>query len=334
MEFAVRAAVAATIAIWVGDRIGLQDSYWAGISAVIASAGTLGASVENAISRISATLVGLIVGLAAVALPVQGTLVSGLTVFASLVVFAALSLDAGARLGAATTLIMTAIPGSNPVADALARGANIPLGCVVAVAVGLVLWPHRAARQLRDGLEADIRQAGELARAALLAYVGIGADDGLPGALQRLTRRPTAHRAALREAGRELGGEGLSALRRDVAAVDQLIAHVAALVRACLEGSEQQQLLPARGELKQAADALAGFARAIAEHSESSRLDRLRVQLTEACSALDAALGQARATRATADLSSAEVGRFMAIMRDVQHVTSALFALDHAIDDP
>jgi uncharacterized membrane protein YgaE (UPF0421/DUF939 family) len=156
LEFAIKAGFAAALAIWVGDRIGLEDSYWAGISAVVATAGTLGATVGAAISRISATVVGLLIGLAAVALPVRGILAAGTTVFVALVVLAALSLDAGARLGAATTLIVTAIPGHNAVTDALARGANVPLGCALAIGVGLVFLPRRAAERLRSDLRADV----------------------------------------------------------------------------------------------------------------------------------------------------------------------------------
>jgi uncharacterized membrane protein YgaE (UPF0421/DUF939 family) len=151
LEFAAKAAVATTLAIWLGQRIGLSDSYWAGVSAVVATAGTLGASLGAAVSRISATVVGLLIGLAVFALPVSGVLVSGATVFVALTVLPALSLDAGARLGAGSTLIVTALPGHSAVGDALARGANVPLGCAIAVVVGLVLMPHRAAERCAQG---------------------------------------------------------------------------------------------------------------------------------------------------------------------------------------
>jgi uncharacterized membrane protein YccC len=124
LEFAAKAAVATAIAIWLGNRIGLHDSYWAGVSAVVATAGTLGASLGAAVSRISATLVGLAIGLAAFALPVSGVLAAGATIFVALTVLPALSLDAGARLGAGSTLIVTALPGHGAISDALARGAN------------------------------------------------------------------------------------------------------------------------------------------------------------------------------------------------------------------
>jgi uncharacterized membrane protein YccC len=155
----LKAGVAAALAIWLGDRIYLRDSYWAGISAVVATAGTLCASLAAAISRISATLVGLAVGLASFALPLSGTLVEGATVSVTLIVLPALSLDTGARLGAATMLIVTAIPGQNAVSDALARGANVPLGCAVAVIVGVLLWPHRAGERVHASRRAETKRA-------------------------------------------------------------------------------------------------------------------------------------------------------------------------------
>ncbi len=228
LEFAAKAAVATAIAIWLGNRIGLHDSYWAGVSAVVATAGTLGASLGAAVSRISATLVGLAIGLAAFALPVSGVLVAGATIFVALTVLPALSLDAGARLGAGSTLIVTALPDHSAISDALARGANVPLGCAVAVAVGLVLLPHRAAEHLRTGLADDIERAGELIRSALQAYLGSAVAVDLPDRVGELTRASSAHAAALRDAAREPGERGarLQRLQRHVAAVGELVDQV------------------------------------------------------------------------------------------------------------
>jgi hypothetical protein len=71
--------------MWLSSAIGLQDRWWAGISAVVATADTLGATVGTATLRIAATLVGLAVGLAAVALSAHGVLVAGHEPLAALV---------------------------------------------------------------------------------------------------------------------------------------------------------------------------------------------------------------------------------------------------------
>jgi hypothetical protein len=129
LEVALKAAVGAGLAMWLSELAGLADSYWAAISAVLAAAPTLGANLTAALSRVVATVVGLALGLAAVAVWGSGVLVAGVTVFIALLVLSALSLDRGARLGAATTVIMTALPSAEALDDALARGLNILLGC-------------------------------------------------------------------------------------------------------------------------------------------------------------------------------------------------------------
>ena len=187
VELALKAAVAAALAIWASEELGLQDSYWAGISAVVAAAGTLGASLDAAVSRIAATAIGLLVGLTAVALPVSGTLVDAVAVFVALLVLAALSLDAGARLGGATTLLLTAVPGHDAVRDALSRGANVPLGCACAIAIGLVVVSGAPDQQAPLLLSSELTTVGEtFDQAARTIATGAG-DDRSPAGLEQLS---------------------------------------------------------------------------------------------------------------------------------------------------
>jgi uncharacterized membrane protein YgaE (UPF0421/DUF939 family) len=307
--------VSAGLAIWLGNLLGLKDSYWGGISAVVATAGTLGASVEAALSRIGATIVGLLLGLAALALPVSGTVVAAVTVFVALVVLPALSLDTGARLGAATTLIVTAIPGHNAVSDALARGANIPLGCAIAVGVGLVFFPHRAVEALRAQVTRDVRRSGELARNALIAYVDKTSLDELPAALEALVSSAAARAAALREAAREPGSRGgrLLVLEQRVAAVEALVDHVRSLVRVVEEADHDRAPSAVERQLHDTATGLADATRAFG--SGESAFARDLGRLHGALSALDTALADARARRATAELGTDELVRLFSAVR-------------------
>jgi uncharacterized membrane protein YccC len=326
IEFAAKAGLATGLSIWLGDAIGLQDSYWAGISAVVATAGTLGASLGAAISRISATIVGLVVGLAAFALPLSGPILEGATVFVALIVLAVLSLDAGARLGAATTLIVTAIPGSNAVGDALARGANVPLGCAVAVGVGVLLLPQRAAERLRASLRASIEQAGELVRSAISAYAGAPAEDDLDARLQRLAADRSAHQSALHDAAREPGerGERLLALRRDVAQVEALVEPVALLVAVVREADDDTAPSLVKGELQQLADTFAAAARALASCGSADTQEETLQRLSGALAAVDAAFAAARERRATAEFSTEEVARLLSVVRALHAATATL----------
>ena len=325
-EFAAKAAVSTTLAIWLGQRIGLSQSYWAGISAVVATAGTLGASLGAAFSRISATVVGLLIGLAAFAMPVSGVLVSGATVFVALAVLPALSLDAGARLGAASTLIVTALPAHSAVGDALARGANVPLGCTVAVVVGLVLLPHRAADRLRAGLRMDIACAGELVRSAVLAYLGAGVADDLPGRLEELARTSSAHAAVLRDAAREPGerGERLERLTRRVEAVRALVDEVGSVVGAAIQAGDDTAYALVATELEAAARSLADAAHAVASPSQDGEPEGSLQGADGALSDLDRAFAGVRDRRATVDYRTDDVTRLLSVMRSVHAAGSAL----------
>jgi uncharacterized membrane protein YgaE (UPF0421/DUF939 family) len=325
-EFAAKAGVATALSISLAHLLGLQDAYWAGISAVVATAGTLGASVGAAISRITATVVGLIVGLGALALPVTGTIASGLTVFVALLILPVLSLDAGARLGAATTLLVTAIPGDQAVGDALARGANVPLGCAVAVVVGLVVFPRRAAAGLRVDLRTDVERAGELARSALLAYVGGAADEAMPRRLAALTRASSARAVALRDAAREPSerGERGQLLQRQVAAVDSLVDHVGSLVGAASEGADDTAPSLIGSELRAAADSLADAADAVATPSADGAPERSLARADGALSAVDVAFAAVRARRATTEFSTDELTRLLSVIQCLHAASSAL----------
>ena len=326
VELALKAAVAAALAIWASEELGLQDSYWAGISAVVAAAGTLGASLDAAVSRIAATAIGLLVGLAAVALPVSGTLVDAVAVFVALLVLAALSLDAGARLGGATTLLLTAVPGHDAVSDALSRGANVPLGCACAIAVGLVVLPHRAAQQLRADVTTDLQRAGRLAHAALIAYVsGAGADQLRPG-LQELVHATSARTGAMHTAEREPleHGERLLRLRRSVAAVDSLVDEVGTLVKLVAGAPDHQAPPLLSAELTTVGEAFDQAARTIATEADHDRSPAELKQLTDALASLDAGFADARERRATVRVPTEELTRLMSVIRTVHGASAAL----------
>jgi uncharacterized membrane protein YccC len=329
VELAVKAGVATSLAMWLSERLGLRDSYWAGISAVVATSGTLGASLGASISRITATVVGLLVGLVAFALPVSGTIVSGAAVVVALIALPALSLDTGARLGAATTLIVTAIPGANAVGDALQRGANVPLGCAVAVVVGLVLLPHRAGQRLRAELRDDLEQAGALARSALSAYVGVAAADDLQQRLDAVARATSAHRAALRDATREPGERGSSILwlEHDVDLVEAVVEDVGALVAAVHESDDDSAPALFRAELQHVAEAFAEASAALAASSSPGAAEPSVLRLKRALSDLDATFAADRERRATVEFSTGELARLLSVIRALHGAASALSRL-------
>lgn len=241
-----------------------------------------------------------------------------------------LSLDAGTRLGAASTLIVTALPAHSAVGDALARGATVPLGCAVAVVVGLVVVPHRAAAHLRSALRSDVGLGGELARSALLSYVGVCPADDLAHRLAELKAASASHATALRDATSEPGerGERLLRLQARVAAVDRLVEHVGALVDAVSQAAEDRSPSLVRGELPAVAEHIGEAARVAAEPSDVSSLRERLSRVREALAEVDAEFANVRRRRATVDFSTDEVTRLLTVLRLTHEMASALSVLE------
>lgn len=307
VEFAAKAGIGAAIALWAATAIGLKDPYWASISAVVATAGTLGASVGASINRIAATLVALVVAVAVVAvLPVGGMLVAGALVTIVLLIMFALSLDAGARLAAASTLIVTTASGGDPVGVALSRGLNVPLGCTIAVALGFVLLPRRAARQLNDALTADEAAAATLAGQLVATYVARQAPSPeLSASLAGLAKRVAGHRSTLADAARE-PGSGQDAVRRlgeTLDAVESLLSIDVTLARVATAATNDEAVTLVTDELASIATVLEAAA-----------------PLAPALDALDAGFAAVRERRGTVTFGTDELARLLTVVRLVHNV--------------
>lgn len=307
MEFAAKAGIGASVALWVAGAIGLEDPYWAAVSAVVATAGTLGASVGASITRVVATLVALVIAVAVVAVvPVGGVVVAGVLVAVVLVVMFALSLDAGARLAAASTLIVTAASDGDPVGVALSRGLNVPLGCVIAVVIGFVLLPRRAARQLEEALATDEVRAVQVAGQLVRAYVATQPPPPeLTAALAELTRRVGTHRTTLADAAREPGsGQGVvRQLGERLDAVEALLAIDDALARVAAAATADEAVTLVADELASVAAVLTGGG-------------ALGPQLE----ALDDGFAAVRQRRGTVSFGTEELARLLTVVRLVHNV--------------
>lgn len=311
VEFAIKAGVGATLSLWIATAVGLEDPYWAAVSAVVATAGTLGASVAASITRVVATVVALALAVAFVAVvPFSGAVVAGALVAVALLVMFALSLEAGARLAAASTLIVTAASGGDPVGIAISRGLNVPLGCAIAVIVGLVLLPRRAARQLAEALRDDELAAVGVAGELVAAYVaGEGPGPGSVDALSSLSRRVGGHRATLADAAREPGSgrSAVSQLEERLAVVETLLGIDDTLVRtaAAAEGDAAMGLV---GE----------------ELSEVAAVLGRAGQLAPALARLDSGFAEVRQRRGTVDYRTDELARLLTVMRQVHNVDAVV----------
>lgn len=316
MEIGAKVAVSSALAMWCADALGLQDPYWAGVSAVVASAGTIGASLGAAVQRTLATLIALAIGLGFAALPWNGELVSGAAVGVTFLVMMTLRLDAGARLAAASTLIVTAIPGADPVDLAIERGLNVPFGCLVALAVGLVLFPHRATTQLRRDMDAEITKAATLAASSLRWYVGDRTSADPLDACRSLRASAAANRSVLKDAAREPGSQGarLDELNARASTMDAMVDDVAAIVD--LVRTETPDSAPelVAADLRAVTDALERVGRG--EHDHAA--------VVVALAALDDTFSSVRARLGTVSYATDELSRLLAVVQRLHHMSELL----------
>ncbi|GJD61629.1 FUSC family protein [Methylobacterium frigidaeris] len=249
----LRMTVASLATFVLAEACGLPQGYWAVITALIVTQSSVGGSLKAALDRFLGSVLGACYGGAvAFAIPHHG----GASTFAALFVavapltFAA-AVSAGFRIAPITAIIvLLSTTGSTlgPLAFALDRILEIGLGCVVGLAVSLLVAPARAARAVTG-------QAANLAR--LLA--------GQLDALARLDAEETPEAKALPPA-----------VRRSLARLETLAGEAARERRSRLSAAPDPD--PLLRTLMRLRHDLVLLRRAIAEADE----DVLRVHLAEA----------------------------------------------------
>lgn len=313
LQVAVKAGLAAALSVWIADLIGLTDPYWAGISAVIVMSATLGASFGAAVSRTLATIIGLLVAIAAVELFGQSYVLGGAVVGLLLVLLPFLGLSLGARLGAATSLLVTIVPGSDVLETAFARGANVPLGCVIAIAIGALLWPARAEQQLEERLRVDVVRSGETLSSSMRALAGRQAPEESP-----LEPAGEAERAALlRDALRErllVHRRPTSPLVQQVAAVDELVSTAIELRAIAVEAAGDRAPELVAPELRALADRVLTLAHAYAA-GDAGAYTAAVAATDESSQQLRTSFDEHRAARQTTGYDTDELARLFSVTR-------------------
>lgn len=327
LEFAIKAGIATILSVGISRWIGLSSPYWAGVSAVVATAGSIGATISASVTRIIATLIALLIAVGVVLLPVDGLLIAGLTVTVTLIVMSSLRLDAGARLAGASTLLLTAIPQGDPLSTAIGRGLNVPLGCVVAVAVGALIFPRRAVNALRIGLTEDLIGSFRLSCDALEQWLDSTVEPDLNERLHSLLTDVAKRGAVYTESTFEPGGRGRHA--RNLAHAVELTKRTSRVARSIVlvavggASDTAQRLLET--EFRSVITTLHG---AISEVDDSYWTDtpalaqRLHELLLPAIENLDSGFRALRERQATTAFGD----------RDVEHLLHAMWCI-HALDE-
>src|SRR4051812_43547691 len=171
LRLAARITIAAMAAYLVGIALGLPGAFWAVITALFVVQMSVGGTIGAGLDRLVGTVVGAAVGgVALVVHHVWPQIPVGLLFLAAI---APLSLFAvkkpSYRIAPITAAVMLLIVHDmgQPIAMAFDRVIEIAIGCVIGVAVSILVLPYRAEQQLVDRVAAGLRLLAQLAATLL-----------------------------------------------------------------------------------------------------------------------------------------------------------------------
>ncbi len=252
----------------VAFSFNLPEALWAVITALIVVQMSVGGTIGAGIDRLVGTLAGAVVGgLAATVHTLWHAPHIGVLLFLAI---APLSLFAVRRptyrVAPITAALMLLIvhDTAQPIAIAFDRVFEIAIGCVIGIAVSILVLPYHADRQLADRVAAGLRLLADLV-AVLLNGVGIADPTAVDLLNERMRSLLASCEATAADVQREqrmhLGSRRdpeplfrtLRRLRSDVAIIDRAVARL----EASAARSDLGALARAIGDfLRQAADAL------------------------------------------------------------------------------
>jgi uncharacterized membrane protein YgaE (UPF0421/DUF939 family) len=145
---AAKTGLAAAAALYSARFLGLPESYWAAISAIIVMYSDLSRTVKASGQRLIGTAIGVSIGGAFAAMFGQQLWAFALAVMLTLLVCGLLGFADAARLaGVAVAIVMLASRGGGPWTAALHRFLEVSLGIVIAVLFSAIPWPKRVIRE-------------------------------------------------------------------------------------------------------------------------------------------------------------------------------------------
>ncbi|HXU99333.1 MAG TPA: FUSC family protein [Caulobacteraceae bacterium] len=208
LMLSVRIVIAAMAAFTLGHLLGLQQTYWAVLTAIIVMQGTVGGAIKAIADRLIGSLAGAVWGvIVAIAVPHGDTLHLGLAMALAIAPLAvATAFNPAWRVAPVTAIILLLTPTSHtlgPVAAALNRMLEVGVGSLVAAAVALVLAPSRAAADLAHAAATALDAMAELVTAAMDRLTRERTPDALDSLHARIRAALAAAEAAAAEVHRE-----------------------------------------------------------------------------------------------------------------------------------
>ena len=139
---AFKTGLAAVICVWLGNLLGLEQSYWAAVSAIVVMAFDTTVTFTSCRDRIIGTAIGAFMGWATFYAWHGHYLLYGLSVALCVFVCSALAFDKAGRLAAVTLSIIVLVKiDHGPAQAAIGRFLEVGLGIVVALVVTLLVFP-------------------------------------------------------------------------------------------------------------------------------------------------------------------------------------------------
>lgn len=208
LRLALRTTLAGLVTFALAELFRLPQGYWAVLTSVIIMQGSVGGSLKAGIDRMIGTFAGAIWGvLVTLAIPHHDTAALALALAVALGPLALVAaLKPGFRVAPVTAIIVllsTTSLQAGPVSYAIDRVFEIGLGCVVGLAVSLLVLPGRAHGLLAEPAAEAARSCREL---VLLLLGDLTASVDRPRLLEihrRLRRAMTRVEALAEEAKRE-----------------------------------------------------------------------------------------------------------------------------------
>lgn len=148
---AAKTGLAAALAMYLARFLGLPESYWAAISAIIAMYSDLTRTLNASGYRLLGTAIGVTLGAAFAALFGPHLWSFAVAVSVTLLVCGFLGLKDAARLaGVAVAIVMLASHPGRPWTAALHRFLEVSFGIVIAVLFSALNWPQRRTERVHS----------------------------------------------------------------------------------------------------------------------------------------------------------------------------------------
>lgn len=312
----------------LGELLGVQQVYWAVLTAVIVMQASVGSSIKATLDRLLGTIAGAVWGVAVATIPHDGILETAGVLTAALVPLALLvALRPDYRIAPVTAIIVLLVPhaAASPLQAGIERMIEIALGCAVALAVALAISPSRAHRLLYMAAAQTLAPIREQV-ALLLAGVATPVDMAAMLALHdRIRSAIDSCVAAAGDAARERAHRLSDApdpdpLVRSLRRISHDLVMLARVLRTPLPEPVQTRLAEPLQRVAAAIDTfLAGLADALKQGSAPPPLDPVKQAVAE----FDAAIGGVRRDGLIAPLS----------VEDAERIFGVTFALQQLLGD-